>query len=158
MPVNWIVETIKWRLLIKGVYSQSFIKSFADVLSGVSTSILTPNRIGNFIGRTVYLEKEVKTGAIIRTIHSNVAQFIASIVFGFLGLLMLDLGGEIVDMSTIRYSAVFVLLIGLAVYFYPKSIDFSPLNKMYSEQMKSSLIEVQNLKFSLKSSICILNK
>lgn len=157
MPVNWLIETIKWRLLIKGVYQQKFMKTLASVLAGVSTSLLTPNRIGNFIGRTVYLDKEVKTRAIIRTIHSNLAQFIASIVFGFVGLSLLDFEGAIIDISTVRYSAVFVLLVGLFVYFYPKIIDFNPLNKMYSEQMKKSLVGIQELSFALKSGVLLLS-
>lgn len=157
MPVNWLIETIKWRLLIKGVCQQKFMKTLASVLAGVSTSLLTPNRIGNFIGRTVYLDKEVKTRAIIRTIHSNLAQFIASIVFGFVGLSLLDFEGAIIDISTVRYSAIFVLLVGLFVYFYPKIIDFNPLNKMYSEQMKKSLVGIQELSFALKSGVLLLS-
>jgi len=157
MPVNWLIETIKWRLLISGVYKQSFLKTVAAVLSGVSTSLLTPNRIGNFIGRTVYLDKEVKTKAIIRTIHSNLAQFIASIVFGFVGLVMLEFDGTIVEISAVRYSAIFVLLVGLIIYFYPKIIDFNPLNRMYSEQMKTSLEGVQKLSIGLKSGILLLS-
>jgi len=157
MPINWLIETIKWRLLIKGVYKQSFIKTIASVLSGVSTSLLTPNRIGNFIGRTVYLDKEVKTNAIIRTIHSNLAQFIASIVFGFVGLVLLDFDGSIVDISTIRYSAIIIFLVALSIYFYPKMIDFNPLNRMYSEQMKMSLVGINQLNVGLKTGILFLS-
>ncbi|MEZ4922282.1 MAG: hypothetical protein R2780_03850 [Crocinitomicaceae bacterium] len=87
MPVNWILESLKWHLLVKDIEKTSFTNSIVSVLAGISTGLLTPNRIGNFIGRTMSMEKVNRTKGILATIHSNLAQFSASVLFGVMSLL-----------------------------------------------------------------------
>lgn len=157
MPLNWIMESIKWHLLISRIKPQPFYSSIKDVLAGVSTSILTPNRIGNFIGRTTSLEKENRTSAIIATIHSNLAQFIASVIFGLVGLLILGLENKLVEQGTIQFSAIIVIVLAALLFFFPKALDFNPLSRLYSDQMRNGLDFIQKESLGLKSSILILS-
>ena len=158
MPINWLLETLKWHLLLKQIKPQNFRKTFLDVMAGISTSLLTPNRIGNFIGRTINLEKEIRTKALISTIHSNLAQFTASLFFGFIGLSLIDFNPEYVSLIGLKFSAILVIVVGLAVYFYPKIIDFNPLSKMYSEQAKQGVDLVQKQSLILKFLILLLSQ
>lgn len=157
MPINWLLETVKWHVLVMKIHPQKFKTTLADVLAGVSTSILTPNRIGNFIGRTTQLPKEYKTKAIIATIHSNVAQFNASIIFGTIGLLLLGFSNSMVDESAVQFSAYFVIALGTIIYLYPKILDFDPLSRLYSEQMKNGIAHIQNEAVSTKLGILLLS-
>ena len=150
MPINWLLETIKWNLLIKHIKPISFKQTLLDVVAGISTSLLTPNRIGNFIGRTIHLDKRLKIRAIILTIHSNLAQFTASIVFGFIGLMLIHFNSEYLSVQALRVSAALIILLGLLIYFYPKCIDFNPISRMYSRQMKKGIELIQELRFKLK--------
>ena len=157
MPINWLLETVKWHVLIKKIHPQKFKTTLADVLAGVSTSILTPNRIGNFIGRTTQLPKEFKTKAIIATIHSNVAQFNASIIFGTIGMLLLGFSNSMVDESAVQFSAYFVIALGTIIYLYPNILDFNPLSRLYSEQMKNGIAHIQNESLGTKLGILFLS-
>ena len=157
MPINWLIEATKWQFLLNKIHPQSFAKTIRDVLSGVSTSLITPNRIGNFIGRTVNLPKEVKTKAIIATIHSNLAQFISSIAFGLIGLALFKFNEDFVQVSTVSWSAFFVLSVGLFFYYFPKVLDVNPIAKLFSEQSRKAITYLQDLKFGFKTIILLLS-
>ncbi|HPI54410.1 MAG TPA: lysylphosphatidylglycerol synthase domain-containing protein, partial [Chitinophagaceae bacterium] len=60
MILNWTVEGIKWRLLLKGTEQLSIIRSLQSVLTGVAVSMITPNRIGEYMGRILFLENRNK--------------------------------------------------------------------------------------------------
>ncbi|MEO9533634.1 MAG: lysylphosphatidylglycerol synthase domain-containing protein [Crocinitomicaceae bacterium] len=157
MPINWLVESVKWHLLIQRIQPQSFWKTIRDVLAGVSTSLITPNRIGNFVGRTVNLPKDLKAKAIIATIHSNLAQFISSICFGLIGLLFINLNQGFIESATVSWSGLLVLLVALFFYSYPKVLDVNPIAKMFSQQTKDGIANIQEASLPFKGLILILS-
>ncbi len=83
MIVNWTIEGIKWRLLLKGTENFSLLRSLQSVLTGVAVSLITPNRIGEYMGRILYLRNVNKLQGVTVTIIGSFAQLI---VTGFLGL------------------------------------------------------------------------
>ncbi len=89
MVVNWSIETIKWRLAINKIQRISFLKAFKAVLSGVSFSVSTPNRIGEYLGRVLYMEEGNRLKAISLTIVCNISQLIITLLFGCIGLIVL---------------------------------------------------------------------
>jgi uncharacterized membrane protein YbhN (UPF0104 family) len=90
LPMNWFLEWIKWviTLNIAEVQTTQKIKLNA-FFAGIITGMLTPNMLGNFIGRIYYFERRNRISLIVLTLVSNYAQFIASIVFGIIGILIL---------------------------------------------------------------------
>lgn len=83
MVVNWTVEAAKWRIQLDGTEKFSIIQSLQSVLTGVAVSVITPNRIGEYVGRILYLKNVNKLQGITVTIIGSFAQLI---VTGFLGL------------------------------------------------------------------------
>ena len=57
MLVNWSVEAVKWKISIREIQRVSFIKAFKAVLSGVSFSVSMPNRVGEYLGRVMYMDE-----------------------------------------------------------------------------------------------------
>ena len=51
MFINWAIEAFKWKLAIRAIQQVSFTKAFRAVLSGVSFSVSTPNRMGEYLDR-----------------------------------------------------------------------------------------------------------
>ena len=87
MFFNWGIEARKWQKLVRLLENISFFKAFSAILSGVSLSINTPNRIGEYGGRILYLRNENKLKAIAATIVGSFSQLIVTIIFGLIGLL-----------------------------------------------------------------------
>lgn len=59
MFVNWSIEAVKWKLSVKKIQNVGFLKAFKAVLSGVSFSVSTPNRVGEYLGRVLYMDPEI---------------------------------------------------------------------------------------------------
>lgn len=57
MPVNLMIEAYKWRYLVRKTEIITFVAAIKGVLTGITTSIFTPNRIGDFIGKAFMLKK-----------------------------------------------------------------------------------------------------
>ncbi len=89
MPVNWGLEARKWQVLLKPLEKLSFLTSFKAILSGVAFSINTPNRIGEYGGRIVYVREGHRWKAVSLTIIGSFSQLIVTLLFGLGGLLFL---------------------------------------------------------------------
>ena len=81
MFVNWGLEARKWQLLVSPLEKVPFMRAFSAILSGVTLSVNTPNRIGEYGGRILYLENRNKLKAIAATIVGSYSQLIITILF-----------------------------------------------------------------------------
>lgn len=89
MLVNWGIEARKWQVLVQHVQHFSFIKAFKSVLSGCSITMLTPNRIGEYGGRILYVEEGNRIKAISLTIVGSISQLLVTLIMGCAGLVFL---------------------------------------------------------------------
>jgi uncharacterized membrane protein YbhN (UPF0104 family) len=87
--LNWGIESFKWRLLISKIEKISFMRSFEAVLTGVSVSTFTPNRIGEYFGRVFILERAGRIEGILITILGSLSQLLITIMVGATSLLVL---------------------------------------------------------------------
>lgn len=85
--VNWGIEALKWYLTVRKIgYKTSNGRIVQSLLSGISTGLITPNRLGNFIGRMLYFKPKKRALLVLGTLYGNLAQFIATVFFGMIGL------------------------------------------------------------------------
>ena len=90
MMVNWSIEAIKWKISIGKIQQVSFGKAIKAVLSGVSFSVSTPNRMGEYLGRVLYMDEGNRLKTISITIAGSISQLIITLLMGSIGLLMLQ--------------------------------------------------------------------
>lgn len=89
MILNWGIEARKWQVLVQHIQHFSIVKAFKSVLSGCSITMLTPNRIGEYGGRILYVETGNRIKAISLTIVGSISQFLVTMIMGCIGLLYL---------------------------------------------------------------------
>lgn len=94
MIVNWSIEAVKWKISVKPIQQVSFLKAFQAILAGVSFSVSTPNRVGEYLGRVLYMDEGNRLKTISITIVGSISQLIITLLMGFIGLLILRLGFE----------------------------------------------------------------
>ncbi|MEZ5056622.1 MAG: lysylphosphatidylglycerol synthase domain-containing protein [Saprospiraceae bacterium] len=87
MPVNWGLEALKWKKLMQHVLPVSFWKALKAILSGVTISFFTPNRVGDFGGRLLQVESKYNWDAVIATLVSSFSQLVALLTCGWIGLM-----------------------------------------------------------------------
>jgi uncharacterized protein (TIRG00374 family) len=112
MLLNWSIEAVKWKLVMRRLESISFFRSLEAIFSGITISFFTPNRIGEYAGRVFHLRKADRIEATLVTVLENFSQLIITLVFGALSsLIYLQLYSTIPDYLK---NAIIVLLLTLA--------------------------------------------
>lgn len=89
MLANWIIEAVKWKLAVQKIQEVGFLTAFKAVLSGVSFSVTTPNRVGEYLGRILYMNEGNRLKAISLTITGSVSQLIVTLLMGLAGMIIL---------------------------------------------------------------------
>ncbi len=84
--VNWGIEAKKWQVLLKTLQPFSFITAYKSVLSGVTLSLNTPNRMGEYGGRILYVQEGNRIKAISLSIAGSISQLIITLFLGCCGL------------------------------------------------------------------------
>ena len=87
--LNWGLEARKWQLLLQPLQPLSFFNSFKSVLAGCSITMLTPNRVGEYGGRILFVKEENRLDAIPLTILGSVSQLFITLFMGTAGLIYL---------------------------------------------------------------------
>lgn len=89
MPLNWFCEVMKWQPSMLPYEAISRIQAYRAVLAGVSVSLFTPNRVGEFGGRMLFVAPENRWKAIIVNFVGNLCQLLILFTAGILGTLWL---------------------------------------------------------------------
>ena len=89
IAVNWGMEAWKWMISVKTIYPIQFLLAFKAVLSGVSFSVTMPNRVGEYLGRIMYLPEGNRLKTISVTLVGSFAQLLITVLMGTIGLVIL---------------------------------------------------------------------
>jgi len=118
MIINWSIEALKWKKIIAVAEHISFIKSLKSIFAGVTISIFTPNRVGEFAGRIFYLKQADKLQATFISFIGSAAQLIITIIAGFIAFLLSSSYG-IHTTNIISGNKIFIFLgvVGIACVF-----------------------------------------
>lgn len=87
--VNWGIEARKWQVLLKPLQKIHFLRAYRSVLSGLALSLNTPNRMGEYGGRILYVKDGSRLKAISLSVAGSISQLIITLVFGCGGLIYL---------------------------------------------------------------------
>lgn len=123
MVLNWLIESLKWKIAIASVQSVSLFRAFKAVLSGVSFSVSLPNRIGEYVGRVLYLDPAHRVAAVSVTVVSSFSQLIVTMAMGFFGWIgartvLIEQGSWLADSWWwVLFSIGSLVLIMLLLYF-----------------------------------------
>ena len=86
--VNWTLEALKFYFLLPDSKNLSFNQVLKSVYVGNLTAIVTPKRLGNFIGRN-WILKDKAQQVTISTISGNFYQLFITIIMAFCSFLYL---------------------------------------------------------------------
>jgi hypothetical protein len=125
MVINWGLEARKWQVLLLPLEKLTLAKSFKAVLSGVAFALNTPNRVGEYAGRVLYVSEGKRIRAVSLSIAGSFSQLIITLIFGVAGIWVLRdlfLANEYVSSYSIWLKflegvLVVITLICLLIYF-----------------------------------------
>lgn len=89
LPVNLLLESVKWRLLLSTtVRTISTGESIGSVLAGYALGFITPARLGDYAGRVLYLGNDRRGETLVMTMLDRlysvwIYMLVGTIVLGF---------------------------------------------------------------------------
>lgn len=107
LVVNWGLEARKWQLLIRRIQPINWLQCLKATFTGTTLAFFTPNRMGEYVGRVLYIEEGKRLKAISLTLVSSMAQLLVTLVLGVCGLLVVR--AQLVQTELSGNSAVFWL-------------------------------------------------
>lgn len=91
MPLNWGLESFKWRMLVSPLEDLGWWRAFMATLAGTSIGLFTPNRTGEFVGRVLFLEPRARVAGAFSTALGGIAQFVVTLLAGGFALVIMQL-------------------------------------------------------------------
>lgn len=148
MPLNWAVETLKWQVLVRKVEKVPFVKAFKGIFLGVSLSVFTPNRIGEYGGRILVVKPENNWKTIVATLVSSFSQQIALMTLGIVGLIYFMLHYLMKDTEAFIVAGIallgFALIIFMLLCYYNVNLAIPLFNKLPYLRRFTKHMEVLN--------------
>lgn len=87
MPINLAFEAKKWHILAGATQKLSYRSAFTSYIAGIAFATVTPNRIGEYPGRMLYLKRKNTVRLISVSILGATAQLLTLFIYGFIALL-----------------------------------------------------------------------
>lgn len=150
MPLNWGIEARKWQLALRPVGGIGFRNAFRAVFTGTTMASFTPNRMGEYLGRILYIKEGQRIKAISLTMACSIAQLMVTLFIGLAGILYVRattmpdrVGFRHWQLAmTILFWTVLVLLISLTFIYCRLSLVASWILKIPILRRYSSFIKV----------------
>ena len=83
---NWFFEILKWQYLVKTIQPISFKKALEQSLGGLTASLITPNRIGDYGAKAIYYSSPHRKRVVLMNLLGHMAQMTVTTVLGLIGL------------------------------------------------------------------------
>ena len=122
MLVNWTIESYKWKVVIAQTQSIDIFTAIKSIFAGITISIFTPNRTGEFAGRILALKSENRIKAIFSTFVGNLSQLVITLCLGIFAYLLISLKYKGVFLDSYftplwaNYVAIIALMLILLAY------------------------------------------
>ena len=145
MMLNWMLETLKWRMLISKIEKVSLMRAIEAVLTGVTISSFTPNRIGEYFGRVFILKRASRAEGILITVLGSMSQLLITVMTGSVAL-MLFFPFLLPHSQYIReylYAAFIALILCLDFLLLSLFFNLSFLSAMKEKILKNGLKKLQ---------------
>jgi hypothetical protein len=86
MLLNWGLEAVKWKRLLRQIEQISLWQSIESVFCGLTWAVFTPNRIGEYGGRVFFLSPKRRIIGVVAMAVGNIGQMVLTNIFGAISL------------------------------------------------------------------------
>jgi hypothetical protein len=125
MLFNWGIEARKWQLLLSPLQRMPFLRAFKATLTGVSFAMNTPNRIGEYGGRMLFVDEGNRLKSVSLTIAGSFSQLIITLLLGVTGLYILadqlmqkeQFNSLTIWFKSVRWILVIITALCILIYF-----------------------------------------
>ncbi len=123
MLINLFVEAVKWKIVVRDTNPINIYTSIKSVFVGQAFAFFTPNRIGEYAGRTLFLSAGNKIIGLAQMAWTSYAQLLVTIFIGVVALFLnitLYAGFNTDWLFWIKWMSPFIGLIAIVLFFYKR--------------------------------------
>lgn len=147
MPLNWLLETMKWQLIVQDLQALSLRESFRAVMGGNTTAFFTPNRLGEFPGRSLFMQEGNRVQATLLGAFASLSQTLVIVLCGLPAFVLLCTYSGSLQFEYAVYASVLFLLL-LFLYLCLPQFSAYLLKKSFLKRWESYLNSFSAIKFS----------
>ena len=90
MPLNWFIESRRWQMVMQYIGKPvSLKKSIESTIAGLTLSMITPFKLGDYAGRMLLLRSEYKKSSLYATLLCSIYQNVVNLSFGIIAMYFL---------------------------------------------------------------------
>jgi hypothetical protein len=127
MGLNWLLEALRWKWLIRDIRHISLVQSLKAVLSGIAIGLLTPKRIGDVGGRCMMMKPENRYQGLLAFGLGSLLQSGVTLFFGILSVLVILPGEMLIHQQKVTFLLLGVSLGLLLILLIAKLPSIKPL-------------------------------
>jgi len=131
--LNYLMESIKWKLVLAELSPISILKSYKSVLVGQAFAFFTPARSGDYVGRILFLEAGNKLKGLAQMAWASYAQLLVTLFFGSVGLFY-----NLPFLPWLKWVGPIIAATAFIIYFHPAQFT-GWLKKLSLLQIKTTL-------------------
>jgi uncharacterized membrane protein YbhN (UPF0104 family) len=155
-PLNWFLEAKKWKLLSSDIEDADLPSAYREVLAGVFTSFLSPNRAGEFVGKILMRSPKNRVALFFRSVVGSMLQLLVTLIIGLISYFFLFSSSQMITEP--RYFFYTLVFSGLSIMvliftFFKPTIALKPFFR-FSFKLKRNAVLLRN--FNLNKRFTVL--
>lgn len=151
IPVNWILESYKWKIITAPIEKISLVIAQKSVYSGICLGNLAPGRATEFLAKIIFFKAENRPAISVLHFVNGMFQLSITYLFGFLAL-SLKINSFAEDQSWIAYTSFSLSLLVLIIF----SVSLIKINKLLHFVTKKILKEKKLSPFHFQFNLPLL--
>lgn len=125
IPLNWLLESAKWKEVLSKIQVLSLWQAIKSVLIGLTSGFFTPNRVGEPVGRSMFLADGNKTKGVICSLICTLSQSFATLFFVCIAIVLAcNIVVELEQIPQILLIRNIGIIAAVAVFFLYLTIPF----------------------------------
>lgn len=140
--LNWLLEALKWRSLLRHLQECSTAEALRGTLAGAAVSNIIPFRIGEYIGRLMWVQAEQRIAAAALSVFGSMTQMLVTILCGLAAGLMLP---DLLPPAAKTLAPAFLLLFLIIALWLHRS---GKMPSRASNALQQALVRVRVLRWS----------
>ncbi len=147
--LNIFTEAYKWKVLMSSFYKIKIKQALKMIISGFSTGIFTPGKLGEPYGRIIFLPSQHKTKGTILNYLGGAFQNVIILILGITFLVFISLNNSLRYIVIFQYlflSTLLILITFILLYSIRNTLYIYLLRYNWTNNLLKSILTIKEIK------------
>jgi hypothetical protein len=158
MPINWLLESRKWQVIMNNYTEVSFSSAVISILCGVTCGLVTPARVGEFMGRLLIVRADDRKVSVYASFICSVSQNVVTLILGLIAsiIFVININELKISLPNLLIINGLLVTVGLWVFYnHQYLISFLSTTSFYQKHLQ--FINGRSTSTSLLNHVLVLS-